>query len=274
MYTGDTKKLEHVKRMVWAHYRTSGRHNLPWRTTTNPYHILVSEVMLQQTQVDRVIPKYQAFLKRFPTVAALAEAPLRDVLTLWQGLGYNRRAKALHEAARHIVRVHKGKMPRTYEELALLPGVGPYTASAVCAFAYNQPVVMIETNIRTVFFYHLLGTRTAVPDSEIRDLAAAILDNKRARLWYWALMDYGAHLKRNGIRVNSQSKHYTKQSKFEGSDRQIRGAILRAVCNDHVSRSDLYKTIDAQRTRIDTQLDALTHEGLVLNRRGRVTLAR
>jgi len=117
---------------VWNHYRRHGRHTLPWRTTTNPYRILVSEVMLQQTQVERVIPYYKTFLRAFPTVQTLAQAPLSRVLTLWQGLGYNRRAKMLHEAAKQVVAQYGGRMPHDAEALETLRGVGPYTARAVC----------------------------------------------------------------------------------------------------------------------------------------------
>ena len=142
------------KDTVWKYYREHGRSDLPWRKTTDPYRILVSEVMLQQTQVERVIPYYTRFLKKFPTVRALAKAPLSQVLIAWQGLGYNRRAKMLHEAAKEVVRGHGGLFPRTALELEKLPGVGPYTAHAVAAFAYNEDGICIETNIRTAVTHH------------------------------------------------------------------------------------------------------------------------
>ena len=225
----DKKKITTLKRAVWAHYKRAGRHDLPWRQTVDPYRILVSELMLQQTQVARVIPKYLVFLARFPTIDTLAQTPLREVLIVWQGLGYNRRAKMLHEAAQVVVHEHAGQMPRTYDALLRLPGVGPYTARAVCAFAYNESGAMVETNIRTVLFHHLYPTRADVSDAELYRLIDTLCPAGRAREWYWALMDYGAHLKAHGVRLNHKSKHYTKQSKFEGSDRQLRGAILRAM---------------------------------------------
>jgi len=215
-------------------YKTQKR-DLPWRHTHDPYKILVSEVMLQQTQALRVIPKYEAFIKRFPTPQKLAKAKLSDVLKLWSGLGYNRRAKFLHEAAKIIVRDGW-----TGEKL---PGVGPYTAAAVEAFAHNKPTIFIETNIRTVFlhycFYSQILQNTRISDEEILPLVAQALKKSKMqpRDFYAALMDYGSYLKQKGIKLNSRSKHYTKQSKFDGSYRQLRGAILRAV----LERS---KTID------------------------------
>ncbi len=268
--TFDKRALTRLRRAVWSHYRAHGRHDLPWRKTTDPYKILVSEVMLQQTQVARVIPKYRAFLERFPTVRVLARAPLRDVLIAWQGLGYNRRAKMLHEAAQRVVDVHGGRMPHTYTELIALPGIGPYTAGAVCAFAYNEPVGMVETNIRTVLFHHLLGMRHAVPDAELLQLTVVLCDRERPREWYWALMDYGAHLKEQGVRVNHQSRHYTKQSKFEGSDRQIRGNILRQLAqHGQMTERALIQKTKAAPERVHAQLQRLSDERLIRPEGGR-----
>lgn len=253
-----------MRRGVWRHYRTHGRHDLPWRKTRDPYRILVSEVMLQQTQVARVIPKYEAFLQKFPTIHALAAAPLRDVLTLWQGLGYNRRAKALHDAARAIVEQHRGRMPRTETELCALPGIGRYTARAVLVFAYNEPVALLETNIRTVLFAELLHNRTHVPDSELWVRAHEALDTKRPRAWQWALMDYGAHLKARGVRLNHASKHYVKQSAFKGSDREVRGALVRYLTQKkRATVSVLAHALPFPRTRITRQLSTLARDGLV-----------
>jgi len=258
-----TKKQAALRRKVWAHYRKHGRHDLPWRMTTDPYRILVSEVMLQQTQVSRVLPKYQAFVKEFPSVEKLAKAKLRDVLVLWQGLGYNRRGKALRDAAQVVAELHGGCMPRDRKALEALPGVGPYTASAVCAFAYNEPVVMIETNIRTVLLHELLSGREQVPDAQLYELVEVLLPRARSRVWYWALMDYGAYLKGQGVRLNSKSKHYTKQSKFEGSDRQVRGAILQALTCGSMTERDLAQKTKTAPARVRTQLHKLQNEGMV-----------
>ena len=178
--------------------------------------------MLQQTQVDRVIPKYRAFIKTFPTAKRLAAASLADVLKLWSGLGYNRRAKYLHEAAKLW-----GGVP-----LEDLPGVGPYTASAVRVFAYNEPVNMIETNIRTVIIHHCFSRRNKVSDIEILQLTGILLSNQKVkkdpRTWYSALMDYGSYLKKIHTNPSRLSSSPIKQQPFKGSDRAIRGAILRA----------------------------------------------
>lgn len=270
-----TKKEQAFVAVVRAHYASFGRRTLPWRKTKNPYRILVSEVMLQQTQVERVIPKYQAFLAQFPTVAALAAAPLGAVLIVWQGLGYNRRAKMLHACAQVIVTEQGGRFPRDYSKLLALPGVGPYTAAAVAAFAFNQAVPLIETNVRTVYLHHFYPDATRVPDSMLWPHIIATLDQHDPRTWYAALMDYGTHLKRTVGNKNVNSQHYTKQSAFAGSDRQIRGAIIK-VLGAAVGALTLNQLIDACQTlspaRITDQLARLEVEGLVEKTRGRFRL--
>lgn len=252
------------RRLVWDLYKKQGRHDLPWRKTTDPYKILVSEVMLQQTQVDRVRPYYASFLKKFPTVRALAAAPLADVLISWQGLGYNRRAKMLHEAAKEVVQKYKGKFPQTVEELEGLRGVGPYTARAIAAFSYNQDVVFIETNLRTAVTHHFFNDKKQVDDKEVMAILTKAFPKGRSREWYAALMDYGAHLKRSGIRINTKSKTYTKQSTFKGSGRQARGAILRALSATPRTANSLIDLLGAERrNQILGQLTALTKEGLI-----------
>ena len=220
-------------------YRTS-RRDLPWRHTYDPYQILVSEVMLQQTQALRVIPYYERFIKKFPTPQKLAEAKLSEVLKLWSGLGYNRRAKFLHEAAKIIASGGwKGQK---------LPGVGPYTSAAIEAFAHNKPSVFIETNIRTVFIHYFparLNLAQKVSDQEILPFIEKALKKfkMQPRDFYAALMDYGSYLKQKGIKLNSKSKHYTKQSKFEGSRRQKRAAHLRALLARGASDAELGKAL-------------------------------
>jgi A/G-specific adenine glycosylase len=229
-------QVSDFQRTMLDYYQTNGR-KFPWRQTKDPYAVLVSEIMLQQTQTDRVLPKYEAWLKRFPTVHSLAAASLSDVLALWSGLGYNRRARFLHEAAKAIA--HKGAFPQSPEELRMLPGIGPYTASAVAAFAFNRPEVFIETNIRSVFIFFFFNDagRTAsdmppvtpVHDREILPLIARTLDRANPRAWYYALMDYGAELKKKVKNPSRNSAHYTKQSAFKGSRREARGAIIRSL---------------------------------------------
>ncbi len=252
------------RKKIWKYWEEHGRHELPWRKTTHPYKILVSEVMLQQTQVERVIPYYKNFLKQFPNAKTLADAPLRDVLLLWQGLGYNRRAKMLHDAAKAVVTEHGGTFPSTSTELEKLPGIGPYTAGAVAAFAYNQDGIFIETNIRTVVTHHFFRDRTEVTDTEVREVLEKVYPKGRAREWYAALMDYGAHLKRSGVRINARAKGYTTQSAFVGSSRQVRGAILRQLAHGPASRAKLYALFEpARRPDIVAQLGKLQAEGMI-----------
>lgn len=256
-----SSKYERFVRTVWSHYEKYGRHTLPWRKTRNPYYILVSEVMLQQTQVERVLPYYKAWRKAFPRVEALANAPLSRVLTLWQGLGYNRRAKLLHETAKAVV---QQGWPKDADELERLPGIGPYTARAVCAFAYNQDVVCIETNIRTAVMHHFFPNRKHVHDRDIARVLKEVLPKGKSRLWYSALMDYGAHLKRNGVRLNAKTKGYTKQTTFKGSDREVRGAIIRQLTQSTATIHTLQKLFEKKRhMQVRTQINNLLREGMI-----------
>jgi len=208
--------------------------DLPWRRTRDPYAVLVSEVMLQQTQVARVVPKYEAWIEAFPTPDALAAAPLAAVLELWQGLGYNRRAVALKRLAEQVANQLGGKLPADERALRSLPGVGPATAAGVLAFAHDEPVSYLETNVRAVFLHELFADRDGVADAEIMPLLqAAVAEACRqgvgAREWYLALLDYGAHLKRSLPNPSRRSAHHARQSPFEGSRRQKRAWLLRAV---------------------------------------------
>jgi A/G-specific adenine glycosylase len=280
---GISKLLKEVE----AYYKKEGRSHLPWRQTRDPYKILVSEIMLQQTQVERVIPFYKNFLKQFPTATALAKAPFPKVLQAWQGLGYNRRAKYLKQAA--VVLAKEGYKGQK------LPGVGPYTQGAIDAFALNKPSVIIETNIRTVFFYFcfgkprknlikgrderepnsLLSDFFLVSDETILPLVAKALKKTKLspRDFYAALMDYGAKLKREGVKLNKQSKHYTKQSKFEGSARQLRSAILRELLKKPATIALLTKNLSRSAEEVLQQLKKLTAEGMVKQSRGLFKLA-
>src|SRR4051812_18602549 len=222
-------KISEFQKEVTKHWKKNGRHKLPWRKTSDPYKILVSEMMLQQTQVDRVIPYYKNFLKKYPSVQKLAKAKLSDVLKLWSGLGYNRRAKYLRDVAMRVVEIHKGKLPRKYEELRKLPGIGDYTARAVRVFAFNEGDALLETNIRTAFTHHFFEGVKNIQDKELLPVILNAAKGQDPREWHWALMDYGAYLKKSGVRINAKSAHYTKQSPFEGSMRQLRGRLLRRL---------------------------------------------
>ncbi len=217
------------RRLVWNFYRRQGRHELPWRKTADPYLILVSEVMLQQTQVDRVIPKYEAFIDRFPSVDVLAAAPLRDVLELWSGLGYNRRARYLHETAIRVVTDFQGVFPHTVADLLTLPGVGSYTARAIGVFAFGLRSAFIETNVRTVYLHQFFPEAQDIPDSALMPLIEQTLPPRLVRDWYYALMDYGVYLKKTQGNANRRSRHYVRQKAFTGSHRQLRGRIVKLL---------------------------------------------
>ena len=230
--------------------------DLPWRRTYDPYAIWISEVMLQQTQVSRVDGRWQRWLERFPTVDALAAAAPSDVLEEWQGLGYNRRALSVHRAAQAISEAG-GVFPQDPKELVKLPGIGPATAAGICAFAFNLHGVYLETNVRTVFLHELYPQAEGVPDSELVPLVeltcpASVTDVANAdgaagvdgamdtaaetdeteltpRSWYYALLDYGAYLKKTIPNPSRRSKSHVKQSRFEGSHRQKRAELLRVL---------------------------------------------
>jgi A/G-specific adenine glycosylase len=204
---------------------------MPWRSNTNPYFVMVSELMLQQTQVQRVLIKFDEFIARFPTIECLANANLSEVLESWIGLGYNRRAKFLKLSADCIMSDFKGHFPETLEQWISLPGFGRNTASAVLVYSQNKPLVFIETNIRTVFIHHFFANAVSVTDKDIEELVIATLDNDNPREWYWALMDYGTFLKKEHGNLSRKSSSYATQSKFEGSFRQKRAKVLKEIVN-------------------------------------------
>ena len=241
---------------------------LPWRETVNPYAILVSECMLQQTQVKRVLPKYEAWMQQFDTVQKLANAEKREVLTLWSGLGYNRRGVALHEAAKKIVQEYEGKVPDTEEKLITLPGIGPYTAAAVRVFAYNKEAIMLETNIKTAVLFHHFQNTEKVHDKEIKEIlqevqAYGLQEGYDPRTIYTALMDYGFYLKSRGVQLNAKSVHYRPQAAFKGSLRQARGALLRLLLQtpEGISKATLKRKLPLE--RCSEALEALEKEGYI-----------
>ncbi len=259
-----------MRTTVLAYFAAQGRAHLPWRKTKNPYHILVSEIMLQQTQVDRAIPFYKNFLKQFKSPAALAEAPLSEVLKAWSGLGYNRRAKFLHEAAKAMMAYHGGKVPKGYDELRALPGVGEYTAKAVRVFAHNEPEVLIETNVRTVIIHHFFSNKAQVSDARILRVATALASGQDPRMWHSALMDYGTHLKATVGNLSRKSTQYTRQKPFKGSLREVRGAILKVLHRGAATQRTLKKTLPEElHDRFDAALLQLQKEGLVTKEKGR-----
>jgi len=249
---------------IWRYYKENGRHDLPWRHDTSPYSIVVSEVMLQQTQVTRVLKKYPEFLEEFPSFEALASAELEDVLRVWQGMGYNRRAISVRKLAQEVVGKYQGTLPETPKLLIELPGIGKGTAGSIAAFAHNYPAPFIETNIRRVYIHFFFSEQEKVSDDEIMTLVRDTIDIARAREWYWALMDYGSKLAKEVVNPNRRSKHYRVQSKFEGSNRQVRGAILKVLlaCGP-LSLAGLAEETAMPQLRIAPSVAQLVKEGFV-----------
>jgi A/G-specific adenine glycosylase len=209
------QSVSQVGKKIRAYYVQHGRHTLPWRKTTDPYAVLVSEIMLQQTQVDRVIPYFLRFIKRFPRVQSLARCDLKTVLTFWSGLGYNRRGKMLHDASKVILVKYKGTVPTSRHDLESLPGVGPYTAGAIRAFAFNMPDVFIETNIRALVLHHFFPRSKNVDDACVMPYVAALVHMQEPRMIYAALMDYGAYVKQSVSNPSRRSKQHIQQKPFQ-----------------------------------------------------------
>ncbi len=233
---------------------------MPFRDTEDPYAVLVSEIMLQQTQVERVLPKFKKFYAAFPNPKALAQAPRAEVLAMWQGLGYNRRAIALQDTVKALVEFHQGRIPDDPEVLQKFPGIGPATASSIVAFAYCRPTVFIETNIRRVFIHFFFDDDADVHDDDIRPLLAESLQDVDPRQWYYALMDYGTMLKKHVQNPNRRSKQYRKQSRFEGSDRQLRGEILRRLLAHEELADEEVEAIITDKQRRKSIMQALAKE--------------
>lgn len=252
------------KKEVWRYFRLHKR-DFPWRRTNNPYRVLVSEFMLQQTQVERVAPKYLVFVKQFPDFAALARASVADVLRAWQGLGYNRRALALKKCAEAVVKEYRGTLPPDFEKLDALPGIGQSTAGAVCAFAFNMPVVFIETNIRRTYINFFFKNRKKVSDDEILPFMQKTVDQSHAREWYWALMDYGSMLgDKEKENPNTRSAHYKKQPRFEGSRRQLRGKITKLLLRgDLLTPAEIAARVNDSQKHIRGALFSLQKDGFV-----------
>jgi len=243
---------------VLSFYTQHGR-DLPWRKTTDPYKILLSEMMLQQTQVSRVMEYYMQWIERWPTVESLAEAPWKDVLKAWMGLGYNRRAVHVHQAAQTIANTFAGDILQAMEHYEKVPGIGLYTSRAVRIFASNADIVTVDTNIRRIFI-HEFSLPENISSKELWSLAEQCLPKDQSRTWHNALMDYGALLmtsRKTGIRP------LTMQSKFEGSDRQIRGMILRQLLQCSSSLEELKMITKINTSRLQKILEKMIQEGLI-----------
>lgn len=266
------KNLKTFQRKIWNFYLLNKR-GLPWRMTQNPYHIFISEVMLQQTQVNRVVSKYTEFLSQFPSFETLAKAPFDLVLNEWHGLGYNRRALYLQKAAQIIINEFKGIVSQDPLALEKLPGIGHATARSIVVFSYNIPLVFIETNIRRVFIHAFFKDKEAVFDKDIVPFVEGTLDQKNPREWYYALMDYGSILPKTVVNPNRKSRHYTKQSKFEGSLRQVRGAILgKLIKSKELNKHLLEDSLSFEHDFFQRAYNQLVNEGFIVENNSVVCL--
>jgi A/G-specific adenine glycosylase len=262
-------QIRSFQKKVYHYYDTQGR-DLPWRKRVTPYRVLVSEIMLQQTQVDRVIGKYAEFLAAFPDFPTLAKAPNAKLLRIWQGMGYNRRALSLKKLAQVVVAEHKGRLTSDPDILVTLPGIGKYTAGAVSAFAFNKPVIFMDTNIRRVFIHEFIRDKQDIHDDELVPLVRQTVDTKNPRKWYNALMDYGTALKKEHGNPNKRSVHYTRQSPFENSNRQVRGKIIKAlVTGAPLTEARLVTGTGMAAGRVKKNLEQLAREGFIVKKRGR-----
>lgn len=258
----DQRQIIDFQKKVWDFYKANKR-DLPWRNTNDPYNIFISEVMLQQTQVNRVIEKYNDWIKTFPDFQTLSQAKLTQVLRLWSGLGYNRRGKFLYESAKMITTNWRGQVPKDPEELVKLPGIGKATAASIIVFSYNKPLVFIETNIRRVFIHEFFKDQRDISDKDILLLVAQTLDRKSSREWYYALMDYGSFLGKTIENPNRRSKAYSKQSNFSGSVRQVRGEILRIISKGPMTISGIENKITGNMDHFHTALNQLLSESFL-----------
>lgn len=301
-----SERIRTFTRTLFRWHRTHYR-DMPWRNTRDPYRIFVSEIMLQQTQVDRVRKKYAEFLRKFPTVSALAKAPLADVLRVWSGLGYNRRARYLHECAKTVVRKYGGKFPDDFDTLRALPGIGPSSAAAVLAFAFDRDLPMIDTNIRRILVRVFFGGKSAktvrgrtlgtnssrsdlVPfprtpsDKELYGLAKSLIPEGKGREWNYAMLDLGATLctarhhcddcpfmRLHGRVGDFQYKK--PQKKFAGSNRFYRGRILHALTRSARTPGSLAAVVDLPVTQVRAILRSLAKEKLVVFSRERARLS-
>jgi len=271
--TPDVIKL--FQDIIYEYYKNFKR-KFPFRENITPYNVLVSEIMLQQTQTGRVSEKFLKFIKKFPDFLSLSQAPLEEILTEWKGLGYYRRAIALRKIAEIVINDYNGKLPESIEELILFPQIGHNTASSIITFAFNKPEVFIETNIRKVFIYFFFPNKNKINDKEILPLIEKTLDRKNPRRWYYSLMDYGVMLKKKFPYLMKKSTHYRKQTPFEGSDRQLRGELLRLLINKRILSIDkvmkLFKSIDPN--RIGNILHQLESEGFIKNEGNIITISK
>ena len=269
---------QRFKKLIWEYYKAHGRHTLAWRRKAhinNPYRVLVSEIMLQQTQVSRVMKKYPEFIRQFPDFRSLAKASVPSVLSAWQGMGYNRRALNLKRLGEAVVERYKGRLPSEPEVLRTLPGIGVATSGSIAAFAFNRPIPFIETNIRRVFIHSFFSSEEGVDDEDILRLVQKTLDRENPREWYYALMDYGTMLAaKEKENPNRKSLSYRRQAAFMGSRRAVRGGVLRVLlAHGPMTERALASQLKEPIVRIREVLDILKKEKFVIRKGDVVKIA-
>lgn len=249
--------------IIYSYFNQYGR-DFPFRNEINPYNVVISEIMLQQTQTNRVVEKFQQFIQKFPDFQSLANAPLNEVLKVWQGLGYNRRAVALKKIAERVVNEFDGILPADIDILKSFPQIGHNTASSIVAFAFNMPTFFIEVNIRRVYIYYFFPGKSSIKDSAIVLIVRKTLDSSNVRKWYYALTDYGVMLKKTHPELNKRSAHYRKQAKFKGSNREVRGKILKLlIASSSLTEVEIFKELKINSKKLKEILNLLIKEGFI-----------
>jgi len=270
--TSDVIKL--FQNIIYDYYERN-RREFPFRKNLNPYRVLVSEIMLQQTQTNRVSEKYIEFINKFPDFQVLSESTLDDVLKIWQGLGYNRRAIALKKISEIVMKEYKGELPDSVEILKSFPQIGHNTASSIVTFAFNQPSIFIETNIRRIYIYFFFPGKDGIKDTQILPFVEQTMDIGNPREWYYALMDYGVMLKKTHPELNKRSAHYKKQKSFKGSNRQIRGKILKFLIEENgLLKSEICSKLKLEANKLDKILNQLMKEGFIKKEKNKITLVK
>ncbi|MFW9929475.1 MAG: Fe-S cluster assembly protein HesB [Candidatus Thorarchaeota archaeon] len=254
----DENSISTFQNKIFSWWRNNKR-SFPWRETTDPYKIMISEIMLQQTQTTRVIEKYLAFIQKFPTFDSLASAPPADVLSLWSGLGYNRRALWLQQASQKIISL--GYFPRTPENLRKLKGIGSYTSRSILIFAFNFDIATVDTNIRRIFINENFATEST-SEKEMLMIAYKLLPKGKARDWHNALMDYGS-LVMTSTRTGIKSKN--KQPTFIGSSREYRGKVIKHLNEiGKASLEELFGISNLERESTEKIIKSLIKDGLII----------
>lgn len=266
--------IDNFRKIIYNYFKQYGR-NFPFRNVINPYYVLISEIMLQQTQTNRVSQKFLEFIKKYPDFYSLANASNENILKIWQGLGYNRRALALKIIAKKVIEEYNDILPDSIDVLKTFPQIGNNTASSIVTFAYNKPTYFIETNIRRVYIYFFFPNKLKIDDKDIMEILKNTIDINNPRKWYYALMDYGVMLKKSHPELHKRSKHYKKQSKFKGSNRQIRGLIIKRLLEEKkMIKEELIKILGFSEKRTINIIKQLEDEGFLIIKDKEITISK